>query len=317
MLHNTLLGGGFGRRLIPDFAVYAALVAKAADGAPVQTIWTREEDVSHDFYRRATLTRFRAGLRDDGLIDGYQAISAGADQALNGAGPEPYGSIRFAATQASVKTGIPQGPWRSVDEGLSAFGRESFIDECAHAASVDPLDYRRRLIGDNPRVRRLLDAAAEGIDWGKPKAASVGRGLALVASFGSLVATGVEVKVTGNALKVTRIVVAGDVGTAVNPQQVKAQFEGGATMGASAALGEIMTFTGGEADQSNFNQYKLLRMRQAPKVEVTLFDSPDADIGGAGEPGVPGVAPALANAVFDATGKRIRALPFSSQGFTV
>ena len=317
VLHNTLLGGGFGRRLIPDFAVYAALVAKAADGAPVMTIWTREEDVSHDFYRRATLTRFRAGLKDDGSIDGYQAISAGADQALNGAGPEPYGFTKFAATQASVKTGVPQGPWRSVDEGLSAFGRESFIDECAHAAGIDPLEYRRRLIGDNPRVRRLIDAAAEGIDWGNPKPAGVGRGLALVASFGSLVATGVEVKVTGNALKVTRIAVAGDVGTAVNPQQVKAQFEGGATMGASAALGEVMTFTGGQADQSNFNQYKLLRMRQAPKVEVTLFDSPDADLGGAGEPGVPGVAPALANAVFEATGKRIRALPFSSQGFTV
>ena len=316
-LHNTLLGGGFGRRLIPDFAVYAALVAKAADGAPVQTIWTREEDVGHDFYRRATLTKFRAGLRDDGLIDGYEAISAGADQALGGAGPEPYGFAKFAATQVSVKTGIPQGPWRSVDEGLSAFGRESFIDECAHAAGVDPLEYRRRLIGSNPRVRRLIDAAAQGIDWGKPKAAGVGRGLALVAAFGSLVATGVEVKVSGSALKVVRIALAGDVGTAVNPQQVKAQFEGGATMGLSAALGEAMTFTGGQADQANFNQYKLLRMRQAPRVEVALFDSPEADLGGAGEPGVPGVAPALANAVFDATGKRVRALPFSSQGFTV
>lgn len=317
VLHNTLLGGGFGRRLISDFAVYAALVAKAADGAPVQTIWTREEDVSHDYYRRATLTRFRAGLKDDGLIDGYEAISAGADQALNGAGPEPYGFGRFAATQAVVKTGIPQGPWRSVDEGLSALGRESFIDECAHAAGIDPLEYRRRLIGENPRVRRLIDAAAERIDWGKPKQAGVGRGLALVAGFGSLVATGVEVKVSDKALKVTRIAVAGDVGTAVNPQQVKAQFEGGATMGASAALGEVMTFTDGKADQSNFNAYKLLRMRQAPKVEVVLFESPDADIGGAGEPGVPGVAPALANAVFDATGRRVRALPLSSQGFTV
>jgi len=283
----------------------------------VQLIWTREEDIGHDFYRRATRTMFRAGLGADGLIDGYEAISVGADQALNGADPKPYGFTGFAATQSQVATGIPQGPWRSVDEGLSAFGRESFIDECAHAAGIEPLEYRRRLIGDNPRVRRLIDAAAQGIGWGSPKPAGTGRGLALVEAFGSLVATGLEVEIKGQALKVTRIVVVGDVGTAVNPQQVRAQFEGGATMGLSAALGEAVTFTGGKADQLNFNSYRLLRHRQAPRVEVTLLDSPDAKVGGAGEPGVPGVAPALANAVFDATGKRVRALPFSGQGFSV
>jgi isoquinoline 1-oxidoreductase beta subunit len=315
-VHTTLLGGGFGRRLIPDVAKQAAEVAQAA-GAPVQLVWTREEDTTHDFYRRATLTKFRAGLGPDGLIDGYEAISAAAGQALGGAEPVPYGFKRFAATQAVVKTGVPQGPWRSVDEGLSAFGRESFIDECAHSAGVDPLEYRRKLVGDNPRVLRLLNAAAEGIGWGKKKAPGVGRGLALVKAFESLVATGLEVEVKGEALKVTKIVVAGDVGTAVNPQQVKAQFEGGATMGLSAALGEAMTFTGGRADKANFNVYKLLRMRQAPKVEVVLFDSPDAPVGGAGEPGVPGVAPALANAVFDATKTRIRALPFAAAGFVV
>jgi isoquinoline 1-oxidoreductase beta subunit len=197
------------------------------------------------------------------------------------------------------------------------FGRESVIDECAHAAGIDPLAYRRALIGDNPRVRRLIDAAAKGIGWGGPKAAGVGRGLALVQSFNSLVATGIEVVAKGKKLEARRIFVAADVGTAVNPQQVKAQFEGGALMGLSAALGEAMTFTGGKADQANFNAYKLLRMRQAPPVEVVLFDSPDAELGGAGEPGVPGVAPALANAVYDATGERIRALPFSARGYSV
>ena len=317
VLHNTLLGGGFGRRLMVDYATQAALVGAQTGGAPVQLVWTREEDVSHDFYRRATRTTFRAGLGADGLIDGYEAISAGADQALNGADPKPYGFTGFSATQSAPATGIPQGPWRSVDEGLSAFGRESFIDECAHAAGIDPLEYRRRLIGDNPRVRRLIDAAASGIGWGSPKPAGTGRGLALTAPFGSLIATALEVQVKGKALKVTRIVVVGDVGTAVNPQQVEAQFQGGATMGLSAALGEAMTFTGGKADQLNFNTYRLLRHRQAPKVEVTLMDSPDAKVGGAGEPGVTGVAPALANAVFDAVGKRVRALPFSTQGFTV
>ncbi|MFI4934698.1 MAG: molybdopterin cofactor-binding domain-containing protein [Caulobacterales bacterium] len=317
VLHNTLLGGGYGRRLIPDFATQAALIAKETDGAPVQLVWTREEDVAHDYYRRAVVTRFRAGLGADGLIDGYEAITAGADSALRGGDPAPYGIKRFAATQSSVKTGIPQGPWRSVDPGLVSFGRESFVDECAHAAGVDPLEYRRRLIGDNPRGRQVLDAAAKAIGWGSPKPKGTGRGLALVQCFGTLVATGLEVEVKGQALKVTRIAVAGDLGTAVNPQQVRAQFEGGATMGLSAALGEAMTFTGGKADQTNFNAYQILRLRQAPKVEVLLFDTPDAAVGGAGEPGVPGVAPALANAVFDATGKRVRTLPFASQGFTV
>jgi isoquinoline 1-oxidoreductase beta subunit len=317
VLHDTLLGGGFGRRLIPDFAIQAAKVANEAGGAPVQLVWTREEDVAHDYYRRATLQRFRAGLGQGGLVSGYEAISAGADSALRGGGPAPYGFNGFALAQGTATTGVPQGPWRSVDEGLFAFGRESFIDECAHAAGVDGLEYRRRLIGDQPRVRRLIDAAAAGIGWGTAKPQGVGRGLALIEAFGSLVATGIEVQTQSQALKVTRIAVAGDVGTAVNPQQVKAQFEGGALMGLSAALGELMTFTGGKADQTNLNTYKLLRMRQAPPIEVTLYDSPDADVGGAGEPGVPGVAPALANAVFDATGQRVRTLPFSGQGVTV
>jgi isoquinoline 1-oxidoreductase beta subunit len=263
------------------------------------------------------VTRFRAGLPVGGLIDGYEMISAGADQALDGGDPAPYGLTKFASSQAVIHTGIHQGPWRSVDPGLASFGRESFIDECAHAARADPLAYRRSLVGDNPRVRRVLDAAAKAIGWGQPKAAGVGRGLALTQSFGSLVATAMEVRVDGQALRATRIAVAADVGTAVNPQQVKAQLEGGATMGLSASLGEAITFTGGKADQTNFNAYKLLRIRQAPAIEVTLFDSPGAELGGAGEPGVPGVAPALANAVFDATGKRVRALPFAGQGFTV
>ncbi len=317
VLHVTLLGGGFGRRLQTDYAVQAAQVAMQAVGAPVQLVWTREEDVGHDFYRKAVRSRYRAALGPDGMIGGYEVVSASAQDATKDADPAPYAKMPFSATEVGVDFGIPCGPWRSVDPGISAFGRESFVDECAHAAKIDPLEYRRRLIGDDPRVRRLIDAAAEGIGWGKPKPAGVGRGLALIKAFESLVATGVEVEAKGKALRVTRIVVAGDVGVAVNPQQVKAQFEGGATMGLSAALGEAMTFTGGKADQANFNTYRVIRMNQAPKVEVTLFASPDAPVGGAGEPGVPGVAPALANAVFDATGKRVRTLPFTAAGFTV
>ena len=247
------------------------------------------------------------------MIDGYEVVGASTDARTNGAEPKPYAIKRFASTHSNVPTGIPQGPWRSVDEGLSA-GRESFIDECAHAARMDPLAYRRRLVGDNLRVQRLLDAAADAIGWSRPRAKGVGRGLALVEAFGSLIATGVEVEVKGKALSVRKVVVAGDLGTAVNPQQVRAQFEGGATMGLSAALGEAVTFTDGKADQVNFDAYPLIRMRQVPRIDVILFDSPDAPVGGAGEPGI---APALANAIFDATGKRVRTLPFASQGFDV
>ena len=317
VLHNTLLGGGFGRRLQVDYAVQAALIAREAGGAPVQLVWTREEDIAHDFFRKAVRSTYRAVIGQEGMIDGYELVGASTDARTGGADPKPYGLKRFATTQSNLATGIPQGPWRSVDEGLSAFGRESFIDECAHAAGQDPLNYRRRLAAENPRALRILNAAADSIGWGKPKARGVGRGLALVEAFGSLIATGLEVQVKGTALTVRKIVVAGDLGTAVNPQQVRAQFEGGATMGLSAALGEAVTFTAGKADQDNFDQYRLIRMRQVPPIEVILFDSPDAPVGGAGEPGVPGIAPALANAIFDATGKRVRALPFAAQGFEI
>jgi isoquinoline 1-oxidoreductase beta subunit len=319
VLHTTLIGGGYGRRLVPDFAQQAALIAKACADAPVQLVWPREEDTGHDYYRRPVVTRFRAGLRADGLIDGFEMIAAGADDTLrgDGPGPAPYPLTRYAATQGSFDTSIPQGPWRSVNPGLVAFGREGFVDECAFAAGADALDYRRRLLGDNARARRVLDAAAEAIGWGQAKPKGTGRGLALVQCFGSLVATALEAQVTGEALKVTRMAVAADLGTVVNPQQAAAQLEGGATMGLSAALGEAMTFSDGKANETNFNAYKLLRLRQAPKIEVRLLESPDAAMGGVGEVGVPGVAPALANAVFDATGKRVRRLPFSSQGFLV
>jgi isoquinoline 1-oxidoreductase beta subunit len=317
VLHNTLLGGGFGRRLQADYAVEAALVAREADGAPVQLTWRREEDTAHDFYRKAVRTRYTATLGDGGLIAACQGEIASTDDLTGGMDLKPYGDRGFALIQAKLVTGVPQGPWRSVDDGLTAFGRESFIDECAHAAKIDPVEYRRRLVGDNPRVLRLVNAAADSIDWAKPRPANTGRGFALIEAFGTLVATGVEVEVKAKKIAVKRIVIAADLGTVVNPQQVRAQLEGGATMGVSAALGEAMTFTGGKADQQSFDTYKVLRMRQAPKVEVMLFDTPDATLGGAGEPGVPGIAPAIAGAVFEVTATRLRTLPFAAQGYSI
>jgi isoquinoline 1-oxidoreductase beta subunit len=313
----TLLGGGFGRRLKSDYAVQAALIAKA-HGGPVQLVWRREEDLTHDFYRPASLNRYRAALGPGGLIAGYEVVGATTDDtAFGGAGPSPYALQAFANTQTRVKTGIPVGAWRSVDASITTFGRESFLDECAKAAGKDPLDYRRALLGDNARARRVLDAAAQAIRWGRARRAGVGTGLALFEGWDTLVCHAVEVEVAGPKLRVRRIAVAGDCGTLVNPDQVKAQFEGGSLMALSAALGEAVTFTDGAADQRNFDAYRLLRMRQAPPVEVLLFESPDAVVGGVGEPPVPGLAAALANAVFAASGRRVRKLPLAAAGFSV
>ncbi|HEY3813720.1 MAG TPA: molybdopterin cofactor-binding domain-containing protein [Caulobacteraceae bacterium] len=319
-LHVTLIGGGFGRRLESDYAVLAALVARDVE-APVQLLWTREEDMTHDFYRPRAMLTYRVDLEPDGSIGGYEMIGAATnDQILGGADPAPYRKLTvWAATQSNVDTGVPAGAWRSVDEYTTTFGRESFIDECAHAAGQDPLDYRRNLLGDNARGLRVLNAAAERIGWGSPKPPGVGRGIAMLAGedWRTVVANAVEVEVKDGKLKVNRVVVAIDPGTIVNPQQVSAQAEGGAVIGLSSALAEQVTVTDGKTDQTNFNLYKVLRMRQAPAIEVILLETPDAPVGGVGEPPVPGNAPALANAVFDATGRRIRSLPFSAAGFTI
>jgi isoquinoline 1-oxidoreductase beta subunit len=216
-----------------------------------------------------------------------------------------------------VKSGITQGPWRSVDEGISTWGRESFIDECAAAAGQDPLDYRVKLLGDNERAKRVLMAAAEKIDWKKKRPAGTAVGIAVGTGFGSVTAHAVEVQVKGDQLKVLRIAVASDLGTVVAPNQVRAQFEGGSLMALGTALTEAQTFTDGKADKANFDKYHILRHHQAPKVDVVLIESPNEKIGGSGEPPVPTLAPALANAVFKASGKRVRSLPFEKAGFKV
>jgi isoquinoline 1-oxidoreductase beta subunit len=314
VVHPLLMGGGFGRRLKGDYAGLAALVAREVAG-PVQVVWTREEDFGHDFYRPAMRASFRAAL-DDGL-KGYEAVVATTDDMTGASQPAPYAGLAWAATLSSLKAGVPVGAWRAVDPGMMMFARESFIDECAEALGADPLAFRETLLGDNPRALRVLRAAAQAIGWGSPLARGTGRGVALLHEWDTLVAHAIEASVEGQALKVNRIAVAADCGTAVNPQQVRAQFEGGVLMGLSAALGEAVTVTAGRADQGNFDTYPVLRMNQAPPVEVILFDSPEAPVGGVGEPPVPGVAPALANAVRAACGVRVRKLPFAAQGFTV
>ncbi len=317
ILHTTLLGGGFGRRLKTDYAVLAAVVASKVDG-PVQLVWTREEDLTHDFYRPAGLLTYRAALDSTGLPTGCEAIGATInDTAFGGSGPAPYTLGPFVATQTNVGANIPIGAWRSVDASITVFAKESFIDECATAAGSDPLDYRRRLLGDNHRALRVLNAAAETIGWSHPHQPGHGRGLAMLEAWDTIVAHAIEVHVVDTRLRIVRIVVAADCGTVVNSGLARAQFEGGSLMGLSAAVGEAITISGGQVVQKNFDSYDLLTMRQAPPVEVVLLETPEAKIGGVGEPPVPGVAPALANAIFAATGRRLRKLPLSSQGLSL
>lgn len=315
-VHCLLMGGGFGRRGKGDYGGRAAQVALAI-GAPVQVLWTREEDMAHDFYRPAMRVTQRAGLDAEGRLLCHEAVAATTEDLTGAQGPRPYRLPLHVSTLSNIKTGVPIGAWRAVDPGMALFGRESFVDECALLAGADPLAYREAMLGDNPRALRVLRLAAGRIGWTSPRAAGVGRGIALLDAWDTLVAQAVEVRVEGQKLRVIRMVAAVDCGTAVNPQQVRAQFEGGGLMALSAALGEQVTITDGRADQTNFTDYPILRISQAPAVEVILLDSPEATVGGVGEPPVPGVAPALANAVFQATGRRIRTLPFTAAGFEV
>jgi isoquinoline 1-oxidoreductase beta subunit len=275
----------------------------------VQVLWSREEDLTHDFYRPAMRAVVRAALPENGLLTGYEFLAATADDLTGGNAPPPYPLTGYAATLANVKIGVPIGAWRSVDPGMSLFAKESFIDECAHLAGKDPLAYRDALLGNNERARRVLRSAASAADWPRAQRAGTGMGLALLQEWDSIVAHVIEVEVVGTRLRVKRIVVAMDCGTAVNPQQVRAQLEGGSLFGLSAALGEKITLAGGRVEQRSLKDYPLLRISEAPQIDTILLDTPDATVGGVGEPPVPGVAPALANAIFAATGKRLRSLP--------
>ncbi|WP_306600390.1 xanthine dehydrogenase family protein molybdopterin-binding subunit [Geothrix sp. 21YS21S-2] len=328
-LHTVFLGGGFGRRANPtsDFVTEALHVAKAA-GRPVKVVWTREDDIRGGYYRSGFLHRARVALGADGLPEAWQHTLVGqsilvgtpfeAMMMKNGIDPtstegvadSPYlaGVPHHHVSLHSPSTGVPVLWWRSVGHSHTAFVMESLIDELAHAAGVDPLAYRRRLLQAHPRHLAVLELAAEKAGWGRPVAAGHALGLAVHESFGSFVAQVAEVSVDQGRPRVHRVVCAVDCGLAVNPEGVRAQMEGAVVFGLTAALHGEITFAQGRVRQGNFHDYPLLRINEMPRVEVHILPS-TAKMGGIGEPGVPPVAPAVANALFLLTGQRVRHLP--------
>jgi isoquinoline 1-oxidoreductase beta subunit len=305
---NHFMGGGFGRRSHADAAIQAARISKQV-GMPVKLIWSREEDVQHDHYRPAIASNFRAALDAQGrplawenhYVDKHEPVEA------------PH--IAYAVPNQKIHTvdsptHVPFGAWRSVDHSQHGFFVESFIDELAHEAGQDPYQYRRNLLEDHPRHRAVLDLAAEKSNWEVPPGDNRGRGISVQASFGSIVAEVVEVTVQGGEVSVDRVVVAIDPGFAVSPDGLIAQMESGVVYGLTAALYGEVSIENGRVSQSNFHDYPMLRMNDAPLIETHIINSHEA-WGGAGEPGTPGIAPALANAIFAASGTRIRELPVS------
>ncbi len=311
-IHTACIGGGFGRRLNQDFVAEAVQIAKAV-GRSVQVLWTREDDLRHDHYRPANYTYLRGGLDADGRMVAWLQRIVGPSLALDGV-DVPYAIPNIREEHVEVDPGVPTGPWRSVGASQNAFSVECFIDELAHASQADPLAFRRKLLRGAPRHSRVLDLAAEKAGWGTPPPRGRHRGLAVYHSFGSYVAQVAEVSVgEAGAIKVHRVVCATDCGLAVNPDLIAAQMEGGIAFGLSAALKGEITLEQGGVVQASLRDYPVLKIDEMPKVEVHIRVSHE-EPGGVGEPGVPPIAPAVANALFAATGHRIRTLPIRAVG---
>lgn len=324
-VHSTFLGGGFGRRLERDFA-FDAVAASRAVGAPVQVLWSREEDMRHDFYRPASTARMRAALDAAGRPTGLHVriacpsilariVPGWSEGEVDGAAVEgldelPYAIANQRVEYAQVETGVPVGFWRSVGNSQNGFFVEAFVDELARAAGADPLAFRLALLGERPRCAAVLHKVAAMAGWGRAKP---GRhlGLALFAGYDSIVAQVAEVSVESNRVRVHDVHCAIDCGLVLNPDTVAAQMESAIVFGLSAALMGEITISKGRVEQRNFTDYRMLTLESAPSIHVHIVPSAQRP-GGVGEPGIPPIAPAVANAVAAATGNPVRTLPLRS-----
>ena len=306
-VHTTFLGGGFGRRAVPDVVSQAVEIAKAV-GKPIQLLWTREEDIRHDRFRPASLVRLKGGLDGRGRPTAWFQRIVGPELAHEGV-TIPYAIPNLRVESVKDDPGVPTGYWRSVGSSQNAFAIEGFVDELAHAAGADPVEFRLSLLGKSPRHRRVLEVAAEESKWGGPIPEGRTRGVAVYYAHGGWAAQVAELSMSdAGAVKVHRVVCAVDCGFVVNPDNVAAQIEGAVAFGLTAALKAAITIEGGHAVESSFRDYPLLTIAEMPAVEVHIVPSRE-DPSGAGECGVPPIAPAVANALFVATGRRYRRLP--------
>ncbi|PCI60963.1 MAG: hypothetical protein COB37_08875 [Kordiimonadales bacterium] len=331
--HTTLSGGGFGRRAEGDFIVHAVKVAVAMPGVPVQTIWSREEDIQHDTYRPAVAAKVRASLNADGTpeaLDYKIALQSvglsfsrrnlpiemgGLKDAGNieGVREIPYHIEKKRISNSTIDIKVPVGNWRSVGYSYNAFFLESFMDELAIKAGADPLHYRKDLLKGHARMHKLAERLEQVSGWGTQVGEGKGRGVAIHASFRSYVGQVIDISLVDGAVKIDKITCVIDCGQVVNPDTVAAQMESGIIYGLTAAMYGEITIEDGRAVQSNFPDYEMLRLRQTPEIVVDIINSTELP-GGVGEPGTPPVFPALANAYFNLTGKRLRSMPLTKHG---
>ena len=329
VVHNHLIGGGFGRRLEIDGVTRAVQIAMQVEG-PVKVVWTREEDIQHDMYRPYFFDRISAGLDDKGMPVAWNHRFAGSSIIArylppafnNGLDPDTTeGAIHLTYALPNMHVeyvrveppGIPTAFWRSVGPSHNVFVVESFMDELAAAAKQDPVAYRRALLNQSPRAKAVLELAAQKAGWGQPLPEGVGRGVSVQFVFATYLAQVAEVEVSRDGtVRVRRVVCAVDCGTVVNPDTVRAQIQSAIIFGITAALHGEITLKDGRVEQTNFHNYVMLRLNEAPAIEVYIVNSAEPP-GGMGEAGTSAIAPALTNAIFAATGKRVRKLPVADQ----
>ena len=331
-IHTTYLGGGFGRRGETDFVKHSLILAKAL-GKPIKVTWMREEDMQHDFYRPTSISRFQIGLGKDGSLSSWKNQLASPSilkryfapmswfdidpTSTEGADELPYAIQDFDFKYSIVDPGIPVGWWNSVGSSYNAFFTESAIDEAAHLAQKDPLDYRMKLLAGKPRFQNVLEKLAKVSQWGRTLPKGHGLGISIHKTRGSISGAVIEVITDPTGmLTLNKAWLAIDCGKVVNPDTVRAQMEGGFNMGLSACLGEEITLKDGRVEQSNFHDYHIMKLRSVPEISVEIIES-GFEIGGVGELGPPLAAPTLVNAIFSSTGKRIRSLPLSKHGIMI